>query len=932
MQEKSVPVEEFDRCGLLKVNRIDPNIRRFYEDLQEDYRSFFPILFGWWAQGYTVGNKGDGFRCVEPEEATTSRNERLQKENIDLIDKFIDRFVNGGQKENSSVYGLFYSRKKTLLAKYGEGAKTFLKETLFNDDKLNEAVKREPFSCFSADEWRELRPNIKTNLSLPAGKQDAALKLFWREAGVASGSREFSVKIREKGLIPSCKRPDDRTYCCVLTESLRSLMKGLGGKYKRHIKDWNDLKAKVDKYEKNPLFTVINAYAETLSEIDNGLSEYVLLTAVKYINANKDSETNIKVCIDVLRRPEFKSILEADEKSLRTVYSQWKRAKAFYGRKKYPLKPDLKRDIKVRISFGGFYGKYRLHEEGRRIDINVESFGNIICYPSNYFSGLKWDASDVGYRLDFCHRVKRKSGKSYDTPEFSRNITGVMKDIYIQKKDEDFYITFPYKIKHDNANLYVRDYLRTASPDADLLKKFPDRIKFLSADLNIVQPVTVAIAEVGRGLEGPLSIDGYGKGGFCGQPYHFLKDGPRCRRLSYLKKKIVAIKNAIREYKNYVNNDTPITTKIVEWMGAIYRRKTSEKVKSAMKRKRDLGSLRQYYRLCIQTAIQVVNRSFRRYRKEMRTEGYANISEMIRLLEVGDTYFSMISSYERIHLPPKGKLDAKADPGDKRANFRLFVMRRIAAAIQNLCYKEGIGIVILEDLRNRFSSDDENNSLKRLFAPNMLIHCIKQALEKIGVALLLVPPDGTSKTDPITGALGSRGVKYWNKMRKKMWTTHKERLYVERDGEIVCIDSDLAAPINILLRGIGNSVCPYKFYCGKDEESESQDVPKRLSAFFRNYYGVDKVYFYLGESGVEVSTIKRDKQKPLKNCYLYYRQGKIITESEHRQQEDHLREKAMSAKYVPVDVFSERDGFLNFRRKPPASEEVVNRVWTTVYP
>ena len=173
-------------------------------------------------------------------------------------------------------------------------------------------------------------------------------------------------------------------------------------------------------------------------------------------------------------------------------------------------------------------------------------------------------------------------------------------------------------------------------------------------------------------------------------------------------------------------------------------------------------------RFGIQTKIKVLHKTLNRFNKILRDKGYNNLSDAIRLLESGDAFQSLKSSYDRIHLTAGQQLPAQKKFDLNRANFRKDITRRMASAVVKKAHD--CNIVFIENLSFR---DDEKNYLLKLFSCKTLMKFIEEALNEKNIHLVEVDKDGTSRIDPLTGLPGYRP-KY-----------DKSKLYVERNGEIV---------------------------------------------------------------------------------------------------------------------------------------------------
>jgi IS605 OrfB family transposase len=252
----------------------------------------------------------------------------------------------------------------------------------------------------------------------------------------------------------------------------------------------------------------------------------------------------------------------------------------------------------------------------------------------------------------------------------------------------------------------------------------------------------------------------------------------------------------------------------------------------------------------------------------LRKDGYKNLSECIRLVECLDACASMTTSYQRIHLMANQQLQQIKKFDMSRANFRDFITRKIAYALVKKA--TDCNIVFVEDLNFAFNKDNDNNSLLRLFTPATLLKYIKEGLEKIGVEVVEVNKAGTSKSDPITGNLGWRN------------DQNSSQLFVERNGKIGFIDCDPAASLNILLNGLNHSVCPYKVFIKKKSDNK-----QRISRFWLEKFKNTKIKLFKNAKE-HIDT----KGKLIDNEYIYYHAGKIMTEKQHYQLENKIKDYA----------------------------------------
>jgi hypothetical protein len=444
-----------------------------------------------------------------------------------------------------------------------------------------------------------------------------------------------------------------------------------------------------------------------------------------------------------------------------------------------------------------------------------------------------------------------------------------------------------------------------------------DTIVVSGVDLNIRNPVAICTVKINKNGVGSFHALDYGCGELIRKPFFAAADGPRIQRLIYLNKDCSKLIDAIREYKsayhNYifgVEQEFKISDETMSWLlTAKVSKKTYQRIANPndqmqfyakMKLERTIERLKKIYlgrndmpipirvpvvdtiRPYIEAKINKIRRLLGRIHKEQRATGYKDISYMIQLLSTSDKYHSLIQSYQRIHLLPNESLPRRVTINTKRQNWRLFVSRKIAA-----CIVAGVSdsdLVFLENLSSNYDSDNDNNSLSRLFCGPTLIKIIKQALNKVGIACLQINKDGTSKTDPLTGMIGYRA--------------NKNNLVVKRNDTYVRIDADLAAATNILLKGLSHNICPYKFRIKpseispeqKTDDSEVLDNSKRITRFFKEHLRITKPIFIQDTTGIKVVKKATKKDLVLSDAYVYFRCGCFFTYEEHRRQEAEINE------------------------------------------
>lgn len=867
---------KFQRCGVLKLEKISEKSESYYNDFQEDYRKFFNLIFSWLEKGYRYFDEDEKIHYVKPKKSALAKTQNYDKETCRLIDDFMSVLIKGGT-DASSCYSLFYEKYNPKDSKkYTEFVKLSL-ENLHNQELQDETIEKlDPDSSISKDEW--------INVHIPNLKDPENRKSYWENTLgklLVNQGRSLGKNIRERLQI-SCKHPSDATYCNRLIKAIGEQIRSFYEKANLHEQQRDELFAQIKSFENDDLYQKVCEFGIVLEYEGSGLSKYVLNHGVKQV-LKPVNDSTIKFQVDILSQDRFRSIVEANEKDLLAAYKKYKLRSKLANKLmtcKYVAKSSLKNDFKLPIGQTSL-GSFGFSQENGKLVVSSD-IGDFNCIPSHYFSQLDCKAIKnskkqiVGYEISFCHKQKRKPSTKSNLPDFGNKITGVVKELGLQRKNGGFFLSFPYAIHHDYTNFKLATYFNSASPNVNELENLPDEFVAAGIDLNISYPLPIAVAKIGKSINGALIAKDYGRGNVVSLN-HLIEDTSLCTKIRNLKSLCQKTNFAIRELKTCNKTNTRISDKTFQQLC-----KTRLNIK-LIRSPESVEDFNKVARLYIQTQIKKIKKLLRKIKYKCRATGYNNISEMIQLLDCMDKYNSLISSFDRIHLKPNQILPAKSRNDNSRANFRLLILRKLAAILVRECQKHHVNVVFAEDLQNNQDSDKSSfdNTLSRLFSPRLMLDTIQLALEKVGIGFVSnVDLRGTSKTDSMTGKIG-----YRDKFSKR-------DLYVLRDGKYVRIDSDLNAALNVLIRGLNHSICPYKFFVAKEDDKKREKIGKRLTQFLKDLFNQNSVHFYKQEDGSVIGSGKKLKNlKILENCYLYYREGKFLTFEQHRNEETFLSNK-----------------------------------------
>ena len=848
----------YNRCNSMKVSVENLTVEKWYEDLQDDYRKFFNIFYPLMGIGYGVMTD-DVIEYVEPKEMPD-----------DEIGKWLKCFLEKGTN-NSSSYSFFYDKFENKLAKKTEYIVKFINNipTATDEDLLKD-------SRLTPQEWRDISQQIQIQ-GLDAVWETILSKIL------VNPKRQLGQMMRNQ-IAERCHRPDNKNYCTILTKMLGESLRSQNEKYKFHVKETQELEATVVKY-RSPKAELLLKFCQQIQS-ECGCNKWVLTKLFKDQATTKE-QPNLFFAIEKRDSDEFKELQDID---LNKDYKYVKGMLALAKRKKYPTQPNKNNDPSIPIGLTS-YGNFNITTDTSSkvwfdlpfLETSLETNG------SHYFYGLqavRGEGKEIDPKtnkektfqedyFDITFRHKVKTPKKHEVGD---EIKGNLKSISLQRRKGDMYVKLAYTINHPKANERLAYFFRTADASQYDLSKLPDTITVGGIDLNIVNPLCGVKAKITKGdFSGPIQSFQFGSGRIISPPRVIISSSKDEQNLVDLRNKCKKIKAAIKMYKANKFKDIPMSADMMEFLE---NTAMSDNCKAYCKIHEGKP---QKTALLIGLAMKYVKTKYRALKYKMRAQGHKNVADSIRLIEVMDQMASLTSSYERIHLKPGESLPTKKKFDKKRANFKKYVVGTLAAAVAKE-YKE-CNIVFVEDLESNFDEDNNNNSLTRLFSPKMLIGGITQALENIGVQVVLTDKRGTSQTDPVTGKLGYRDI------------SQKEKLFVDRDGKLGYIHADCAASLNVLLCGINHNVRPYKFYVAKekDDETEQENNGKRMKKFTNVKYRTNKLKLKVENHQIIHDENLKAKAKDRLYGYFYFREDRILTTQEHFEQRNALKDRQQNA-------------------------------------
>lgn len=698
------------------------------------------------------------------------------------VHNVIDAFAAGGNKAGN-CYGVFYKQYKPLRGRTKKSKEYKFFKNLGDNEFFEENVGK--LKSLSVEELQAYRTRLYSGESVDK---------LWQEASLLLGSAAGKLLPGAESLFPPASRPGDIDYCKALTDMVGASFSSWAKCHKKHLEDTALLEEKFTSKQKEcgKVYECLFAYSEALEKVGYGLSKKVLTKVLKFAREQSEPEPFFAIPFnEINKHPE---LIAFSDKEIFTAYYTIKMYWRLRSRKKYISKPRLN-DYQMPFGMTGRGYEFDMYVENGRIIFDIQG-NKIQCFNSSYFSDMQVTKNGDGFLLKFRHKLKDPKKEVYKDW-----IIAELKEIKLLKKDGEFRVYLPYTIKYDDANFNLAKKFSKADFSAMPFARLA------AVDLNINVPITATVAEwdgvapkiiKSEIIAGETALSG------------------ELRSLVGEFKKLVQL---LKDYKAAFRNKTDLDKESVEWLQS------------------NLTGPYGNYRHQIQLLMANLNKHKKRLLFKCRKNGHNNLSENIQVLRLIDVCRSLQNSYTNLHVYDRNKyIPAKFD--EKRANFRDFVSRQFGSIIVKYCQENAVNVLFREDLDVRGDFDDENNYLARLFASGQLGKRIDEALQKISIGCSAVPPDGTSRTDPVSGYVGYRD------------EYNKTCLYVLRNGKIGKIHADVAASLNVLLRGCDHSVYPYKFYVKKGKLVKNG---KRMDAFLTKRklsdFGTYTGYIYVTPNG-----------------------------------------------------------------------------------
>jgi hypothetical protein len=883
--EKEQFAKPLNRTAFVKAISIPNSLSSYYDDMQKDYKKFLNLFFKWAAIPYMDCKKDkNGNDLYHNEEDVIKERDFLLVKNPDVVKQFIENIKTGNQKGNSSSYNVFFEQYEERGAKFPPKIKEFFinstKESFeisFEKLKLSYGIKEEKVSDKKGKKGENKKERNKKSLDqaqkdfnkidLDFWKKSSAemyglvdkknienkCNLLWKEI-----KEKFRNPVRGSGAIIrvdydiKCKRPQNLEYCKQLFEMIRSKLCSVYSKCVLHIKETQSLVEQKDNLVNKLNSEIFKDFISLRTYLkNNNLSfSYNFVSSCSDKIEGNSLEYNDKFYANLVISKEFEKIisycLTRNDKKLsnfnylKTIDDLISKLE---NRKKFPKFNFEHNDFG--IPFGESYLGFEIDKQ----TVKIKEFEDFQIYKSCYFGGLEVEKKNRGYNLKFRHMRKNRKNIENSIP-YGNEINAQLNQFNLRKKNGNFYLDFNYSISHPKEKFNLKSFLQGAS----LLEKdkLPDKIVCMAIDLNIKNPVSFCKAVFFKGdFSHPLQLLGYGSGYFIQEPQFLIADGPHNGRMVELTKSCKTLISSIRSYKIAKNTEEEFNGKLLKSL-ALKENKdlyliesnncvkenlylsNDEDVKKYLENSKRTRNKLEQISFAIENKFKNIKSEIAKINKMFFTLGEKqNVSDMIRLLELKDTFSSLRSSFERKHLKNGEVLNSEKKFDEKRANFRKEIARKLSAQVT--FEASDCDIVFVEDLSFK---DDEKNRLVNLFSCNLLLDSIEMALNKRNIQMVEVNKQGTSKVDPVTGKVGYRSEK------------DKSKLYVERDGKVCYIDSDLAACVNVMLKGMSHSVCPYRFNLVDkkiNKENKEKEDGERIKKF-KSLNSLEKgINFYYSE-------------------------------------------------------------------------------------
>lgn len=724
--------------------------------------------------------------------------------------------------------------------------------------------------------------------------------------------------LQENGSVIRVSRPNDCGYCRSLTERLREQLSSYYQKTQDHAASLKLLENKISAGRER-----VGGYRNVVSSLRQQVPTLGFKAFRRLLKLSRSPSPNSRdyAAFQALHSEEFAGLLKDPNRALdawRVLDNEAKLA----DRHRFVLLPKSK-GCQFCCGQTGTGYPFRLAVCGGNLVVTIPNknegdsspgfTGDIVCGPSLYFDKLsvetqyretkdegeakKSKKKEIsGYRLSFQTSTLLRGKKTVQ--EIGSLTTAVVKEIRISERDGRLFVYLPHTVTLDPKYAAFAKYFSSADPNPLLASSFPDEVRCMGVDLGLVAPVTVAPAAFVRDGTGPMSLPGYGTGDLLTEPFcPYKQKTPRCREIGSLIQQIYRLKDAVRDARRREFSDESVAD-----------------LNAAVGRADFTG---------VQLWMTKLRREVARHKHELRGEGYGNMAEAIRLMELVDEYSSLVSAFNAIHVRPGGSAhrdrNFRSLLGEmtRRRNFRRLLERCVAAEVRKHVLEYKIDVVFVEDLEmlkgNRYESRAKN-SLARLFAPGGLLSAIELALKKVGVPVIRVDPTGTSQVDPLTGDPGYRD------------ENNSSNLLVRRDGKVGCLPADPVGAVGVLLKGVSRSTVPFSVYVGGDgmvgkkpEESDDAEnerkVGKRVSHYMKKFPSGVRTKFALKNGSVVVAG---KKDEFLRNERIYvYGGGVLVAEADHKLRKERI--KAEANDFI-MDIQASAGEVVDFAIKASAGE------------
>lgn len=853
----------FSRSQKLLVRDLPDSIKSFYEDLQEDFKKYMPLMVLWGQNGHMLEMEDGTAKVVSPQEAHQKCLSMYKNEEIVAALKVA---ISSG-----SFYGLFYKDygSNDGVKKQGKRWEYIQKLRSLTDEQFEEG-KSHFKNTVSDERFDELRKEAIAGI-LP--------DQLW--ASIADDISDKTIRsialIRQKFNFPA-KRENNYNYCMALSHMLQSYYKSWEKLNEDRIEERKGWAEAVDEQKgKMPeIYNLVCRLEERLSQINYGFSKRIFFKALNDFKKGRKNSWYQPV-VDLLGQEEFKKLIVCD--GIVKVLDAKNFEKQLKKRTPFIFLREKIKDYVVPFGLSGRGQPFSLTVENDLLNVKIGS-DIFKCCRSNYFHNLSveptYDKGGKrldGYFLKYNHKTKIRSKNSQVVPSLSSQKTGQLCELGLHKKNGKFYLYLSHSRPMNRTANGAKFFFQTAHPTkGESYYNLPDCLKLAAFDLNLSDPLSMTKATLHKGKgHGPVEDEYYGTGKITFLPQVVVKDTSFARRIGNHARTCDKLKDVIKAYKS----DKGVSQEMERFL------------RKCPYSNRDIQNNRYF----IQTWVGHLNKKIKEVRRKVWLSGYRELSEAFMLLKLEDAFYSLCRCYDNIHIRNANVKPVfhKKDGDQTRRRLRLHVSRLLAASVVR--FSGDSDIIFIEDLSTGFKEGD-NNSLSRLFSPGQLKKCIESACEKADKGCVFVCPNGTSQKDPITGWHGFRPKKRKD-VEKTIIPQDKRSNYVIRDNELCLIEDDPAASLNVLLVGLSHGVGIYKFYVNKGKISKNGDVEEsdkvRLTRFLEANFGAKKSELYFAANEKEVVVCKA---KPIEQAYtgwVYICSNKLLSESQKNEHVNRIK-------------------------------------------